>query len=428
MRVPHRVLLLSTVISGLISGCGGGGDAGAGGSVAPPPVTPVSSSATGTVSSDTVGVQKIATESGAGITVPEGAVPKTPTAGTGTIAFSIEKDSAAAIQLPAGVTRGGDIYRFGPGGTTFTKPVSVTLPVSGNHTQDQLVMYRVNPTTGISEPYAAVYDAATQTLTAQTYQFSDWFWGTRTPDNTASGCVKVDNGSSTIWRTVVTETYSMKYPNSDATFRGASATWAKIGTIGWTSASDWYLPQGSYEMCVEGDVNGVSKHSVRIPVEISKPWRYDAPVCTSLGIGSVALSEVGRCAQSPVPTPSVGTGALQISLSWYSAVAVDLDLSVVEPAGETIDYYNRVSAAGGRFDRDNECYNYINGQSENIYWATPKAGQYTLKVHLFSNCSLGTTSMPYSVRVVNKGVTTTYTGTAILSGTAPQVLTTITVN
>ena len=54
--------------------------------------------------------------------------------------------------------------------------------------------------------------------------------------------------------------------------------------------------------------------------------------------------------------------------------------------------------------------------------------RYTIKVHLFSNCSLGTTSMPYSVRVVNKGVTTTYTGTAILSGTAPQVLTTITVN
>lgn len=427
MRVPHRMLLLSTVVSGLISGCGGGGDTGTG-NVTPPPVTPVSSAATGTVSSDTQGVQKIATESGAAITVPEGAVPKTSAGGTGTIAFSIEKDAAAAIQLPAGVTRGGDVYRFGPGGTIFTKPVSVTLPVSGNPTQDQLVMYRVNPTTGVSEPYAAVYDATTQTLTAQTYQFSGWFWGTRAPDDTASGCVKVDNGSSNIWRTVVTETYSMKYPNSDSTFRGASATWAAIGTIGWTSASDWYLPQGSYQMCVEGDVNGVSKHSVRIPVEISKPWRYDAPVCTPLGISSVVLSELGRCSQSPVPTPSVGTGALQISLSWYSAVAVDLDLSVVEPAGETIDYDNRMSAAGGQLDRDNQCGNYINGQSENIYWTTPRAGQYTLRVHLFSNCSLGTTSMPYSVRVVNKGVTTTYTGTAILSGTAPQVLTTITVN
>ena len=302
MRVPHGVLLLSILVAGLMSGCGGGGDSSAGSSVAPPPVTPVNSSATGTVSSDTQGVQKIATESGAGIVVPEGAVPRTPA-----------------------------------GGTTFTRPVSVTLPVSGSHTQDQLVMYRVNPTTGISEPYAAVYDAATQTLTAQTYQFSDWYWGTRTPDNTASGCVKVDNGSSTIWRTVVTETYSMKYPNSDATFRGASATWAKSGTIGWTSASDWYLPQGSYQMCVEGDVNGVSKHSVRIPVEISKPWRYDAPVCTPMGIGSVALTEPGRCAQSPVPTPSVGTGALQISLSWYSAVAVDLD-----PVSYThLDVYKR---------------------------------------------------------------------------------------
>ena len=158
MRVPHGVLLLSILVAGLMSGCGGGGDSSAGSSVAPPPVTPVNSSATGTVSSDTQGVQKIATESGAGIVVPEGAVPRTPAGGTGTIAFSIEKNTAAAIQLPAGVTRGGDVYRFGPGGTTFTRPVSVTLPVSGSHTQDQLVMYRVNPTTGISEPYAAVYD------------------------------------------------------------------------------------------------------------------------------------------------------------------------------------------------------------------------------------------------------------------------------
>ena len=227
-------------------------------------------------------------------------------------------------------------------------------------------MYRVNPTTRVAEPVSAIYDPVAKTLTAQSYELSEWFWGTRTPDNTADGCVKVDNGSSSIWRTVVTQTYTMKYPNTNNSFTGASATWAKQGTIGWTSASDWYLPQGSYQMCVEGDVNGVSKHSAPIPVEISKPWRYDAPVCTSLGISNVVLDRTGRCEQSPVATPSVGTGALQISLSWYSAVEVDLDLHVVEPDGETVYYDNLLSASGGRLDRDNKCRDYINGQSENI--------------------------------------------------------------
>jgi uncharacterized protein YfaP (DUF2135 family) len=115
-------------------------------------------------------------------------------------------------------------------------------------------------------------------------------------------------------------------------------------------------------------------------------------------------------------------------LSWYSSAAVDLDLSVAEPGGETIAYNNKVSTVGGRLDRDNACSNYIDGQSENIYWTAPPTGQYTIKVHLYSNCSLGTTTIPFTVRVVNKGVTTTYPGTAVLSGTAPQTLTTITVN
>ncbi len=89
---------------------------------------------------------------------------------------------------------------------------------------------------------------------------------------------------------------------------------------------------------------------------------------------------------------------------------------------------NKVSSAGARLDRENACANAINGQSENIDSTAPPTDQYTIKVHLFSNCSLGTTTIPFTVRVVNKGVTTTYPGTAVLSGAAPQTLTTITVN
>lgn len=429
MKLSSRTFLLSTCVAAALTACGGGTEDTAPTSPTPPTPTPTpTATATGTVSTTTTGVQQIATGTGAKIIVSEGAVPPTAAGTPGTIAFSVERNTSAAVTPPAGVTRGGDVYRFGPGGTTFSRPISVSLPVTGNFNQDELVMYRVNPTTGVPEPVPAVYDPATRTLTAQTYQLSDWFWGSRTANDTANGCLKVDNGTSNMWRTVVTQTYTMKYPNTDTEFRGGSATFARQGTIGWTSVGDWYLPQGTYQMCVEGDVNGQPRRSAPIPVTIDKPWRYDTRVCTNLGIASVALSEPGRCSQSPVPTPSVGTGELQVSLSWYSNVAVDLDLHVAEPGGEYIYYSNKTSASGGRLDRDNSCSNYINGQSENIYWTNPPRGQYTIQVNLYSMCGLGTTSMPFSVRVVNKGVTTTYTGTATLSGAARQTVATITVN
>ena len=100
---------------------------------------------------------------------------------------------------------------------------------------------------------------------------------------------------------------------------------------------------------------------------------------------------------------------------------------MAEPGGETIACNNKFSSSGARLNRDNARANDIDGQSENIYSTAPPTGLYTINVHLCSNCSLGTTTIPFTVRVVNKGVTTTYPGTAVLSGTAPQTLTSITV-
>jgi hypothetical protein len=410
----------------MLTACGGGGAAD--NSTPDGGGAPVSTSATGNVSTNTTGVSAITAESGAKITVPVGAVPKTQSGGNGTIAFSIEKDTTTVLQLPAGVTQRGDVYRFGPGGTVFAKPVAVTIPLTTPFSPDrEYKLYRVNPTTGVSEPYAAVYDPVAKTLTAQTYEFTPWFPGDRPVVNTANGCVNVDNSSSSIWRNVCTQEYTLDYPTADPDFHGACAIWSN-GATGWSNHSDWYLPQGSYKMCVEGDVNGVPAHSEVIPLAITSAWRYDTKVCTRLGISGVALSLPGPCSTAPVATPTVGTGALQISLTWHSSTAVDLDLYVVEPGGEEISYNNEVSSSGGNLDRDNQCYNYINGQSENIFWISPKTGTYTIKVHLFSNCSLGTTSMPFDLRVVNKGVTTTYSGTATLSGGMPVTFKTITVN
>ena len=370
-------------------------------------------SATGNVSTNTPGVATISTESGAKITVPEGAVPKTSSGASGTIAFSIEKDTTTTLQVPTGVTKNSDAYRFGPGGTIFNKPVAVTIPFAGPCATDrEYLLYRVNQTTGKSEPYSAVCDSVAKTLTAQTYEFSPWYGGDRPYVNTALGCVNVDNTSSSIWRTVVTQQYTLKYPTADTDFNGAFATWSN-GAIGWTNHSDWYLPQGSYQMCVEGTVNGVDAHSELIPVAIDNPWSRTTPICTNMGISGVALSQSGRCSTSPPPSPTVGTGALQISLTWHSASAIDLDLHVEEPNGNLIYWGSTQSATGGKLDQDNQCLNYVNGRSENIFWAAPPGGTYKIKVKFFNNCSGGAaTSLPFDLRIVNNGVTTTYSGTS----------------
>lgn len=427
--------LLSVVL--FMSACGGSSDDSGGGTPATTTTTtmatttttlPGGTSATGNVSSNTTGVSTIATGAGAKITVPEGAVPKTATGASGTIAFSVEKDTSTTPVLPTGITKVSDMYRFGPGGTVFAKPVAVTLPLVGSFSSSlEYILYRVNQTTGKSEPYPATYDAATNSFTAQTYEFSPWWLGSRPAVDTASGCVNVDNSSSSIWRSVVTQQYTLKYPTTDTSFTGATATWAKSGTIGWASKGDWYLPQGSYQMCVEGTVNGADAHSALIPVNINSPWKYNNPVCTSLGISGVSLSLSGRCGASPTPTPTVGTGGLQISLTWHADPGVDLDLYVVEPGGEEISYGNLQSAAGGELDQDNRCSNYVNGQSENIYWTSPPSGNYAIKVHFFGTCSSSSsTSIPFDVRVVNNGVTTTYSGTAT-SGSGTSTFKTITV-
>ena len=98
--------------------------------------------------------------------------------------------------------------------------------------------------------------------------------------------------------------------------------------------------------------------------------------------------KVSEVIEKTVELIEVGTGQLQISLSFDNAK--DVDLHVIEPNGEHIYYGNSISENGGELDLDSNagCYlDYVN--NENITYseeAFVEAGTYTVYVDLFENC------------------------------------------
>ena len=370
----------------------------------------------------TLGAGWIKTDSGARIVVPKFAVPRTPAGTEGEIAFSIERDPMS-ITPPAGRTKASDVYRIGPDGFVLSRPVKLTLPVLGDTANKSFILYRINQTTGKSEPYGGTFDKDSLFLSVQTYRFSPWYIASAPRANTAWGAIEVTNSSTDQWLNLCVEEYALEYGapgEADADFRGdASSSWAPIGEIGVASHGLWFVPQGTYKICAEmrraGTLSsppGPAHHVILNDIQVSDAWTYSQPRTTPLtlsGLGPAALDST--CACTPVPTPSVGTGDIQITLTWHSAQAVDLDLWVTEPGGTQCYYGNPTTTTGGTLDIDNKCSNYVDGRPENIFWANAPAGNYKIEVKWYSDCSTGVASMPYDLRLVNGTTARTFTGT-----------------
>ena len=89
-----------------------------------------------------------------------------------------------------------------------------------------------------------------------------------------------------------------------------------------------------------------------------------------------------------VPT-DLGTGDIQVTLLWSSSS--DLDLSVTDPEGFSVNYGTRSSPTGGTLDRDanRSCSENVPEPVENIYWESGAAprGTYTVRVNMYAACN-----------------------------------------
>ncbi|HKV08389.1 MAG TPA: hypothetical protein VJ725_09640 [Thermoanaerobaculia bacterium] len=131
------------------------------------------------------------------------------------------------------------------------------------------------------------------------------------------------------------------------------------------------------------------------------------------------LGRVGRAVLRPFEVQPVGSGDVQVSLSWDTQT--DVDLHVVEPpGGEEIYWSNRSSVTGGTLDLDSNAACSIDGvNNENITWTTgsPIVGEHIVRVDFWSDC--GGSPANYVVTTKVCGEVKTFPG-AFAAGTDDQ--------
>jgi hypothetical protein len=128
-----------------------------------------------------------------------------------------------------------------------------------------------------------------------------------------------------------------------------------------------------------------------------------------------ASGVVGPFTRLSTNVTQVGTGDVQVTLTWDTDA--DVDLHVVDPRGEEVYYGNASAASGGELDLDSNAGCSVDGiRNENITWPVGRAprGVYTVRVDYWSNCGAAQTS--YTVRVNNGGSVQIFTGSFTGSG------------
>lgn len=131
---------------------------------------------------------------------------------------------------------------------------------------------------------------------------------------------------------------------------------------------------------------------------------------------------VGTLTEQTIRVIRVGTGDVQVSVAWTGES--DVDLSVMDPAGELIYFGNLDSESGGRLDLDSNPACSIDGKNnENIVWpvGNAPAGEYAVFLTYYDDCGVDRSDWVVTVQV--KGQTPrTFTGSFVgESGSNPSV-------
>lgn len=168
-----------------------------------------------------------------------------------------------------------------------------------------------------------------------------------------------------------------------------------VGPTGASSTTPTAWP-GSYEIALAAPTTSTS-----IIVTLSQ-----APPSTEFSVVVAVVGADGTASATDATNVSVvevGTGDVQVSVSWNEDV--DADLYVVDPEGETIYYGATTSSSGGELDLDSNPSCQIDGiRNENVTWPTGEApsGTYEVRLNLYADCGIDRTSWVVTVQAVGR--------------------------
>lgn len=174
----------------------------------------------------------------------------------------------------------------------------------------------------------------------------------------------------------------------DTVLVGAGST-----TVGSAPPTAW---PGSYEIDLG---SATTSTSVVVTVAQAPPSTEFSVVVAVVG----ADGTVSAVDATNVSIVEVGTGDVQVSVSWNEDV--DVDLYVVDPNGETIYYGSPSSSSGGDLDLDSNPSCSIDGiRNENVTWPLGEApsGTYEVRLNLYADCGIDQTSWVVTVQAVGR--------------------------
>ena len=121
--------------------------------------------------------------------------------------------------------------------------------------------------------------------------------------------------------------------------------------------------------------------------------------CTPLEPGDYTVTGTHAGLTATANLIVLATGDIQVTLDWDAAV--DLDLWVTDPSGETIMYDYPLATSGGRLDRDAypDC-DFTEVPPENTVWdENAPSGEYQVTVHVYDMCGASAVAFELTVAI-----------------------------
>jgi hypothetical protein len=202
----------------------------------------------------------------------------------------------------------------------------------------------------------------------------------------------------------------------DGTYHADSAPDASDGPTATVTSPEVVINGGTAQATVAGSdrfsrvVIGVAGstgyYDVALP-DAAESVDLQLSLCQDLALPTLDLSfavgtsgSLGEYEEQPVAIIEVGTGEVQVSVSWDTDS--DVDLHVTDPAGDEVYYGQTVVESSGMLDLDSNPNCNIDGvNNENITWASAPEGTYIVRLDYFKSCDVEATS--YIVTVQRMG-------------------------